>query len=158
MFKNYLKTTVRTLTKNKIYTLINVAGLALGIVCALAIFLIIKLQSSFDTYHEDLQNIYRVVRTENEFGEINHSPGIPYPLPEALRNDFPNIPNLTIVDSNFGPPVISVEKNGTTFRFKEKDNSVAFVNPDYFKIFKYKWLHGKCFVGLRGRYQNSIEV
>ena len=142
MFKNYLKTTVRTLTKNKIYTLINVAGLALGIVCALAIFLIIKLQSSFDTYHEDPQNIYRVVRAENEFGEINHSPGIPYPLPEALRNDFPNIPNLTIVDSNFGPPVISVEKNGTTFRFKEKDNSVAFVNPAYFKIFKYKWLHG----------------
>jgi len=89
MFKNYLKTTVRTLTKNKIYTLINVAGLALGIVCALAIFLIIKLQSSFDTYHEDPQNIYRVVRAENKFGEINHSPGIPYPLPDALRNVFP---------------------------------------------------------------------
>jgi len=142
MFKNYLKTTIRTLTKNKVYTLINVAGLALGIVCALAIFLIIRLQSSFDTYHKDPQNIYRVVRVENEFGEISHSPGLPYPLPAALRNDFPNIPNLTIVDSNFGSPVISVEKKGTTFKFKEKDNSVAFVNPDYFKIFKYEWLHG----------------
>jgi len=142
MFKNYFKTTLRTLSKNKTYAVINISGLALGIVCALAIFLIIRLQSSFDTYHEDPQNIYRVVRTENEFGEISHSPGLPYPLPEALRNDFPNIPNLTIVDSNFGPPVISIEKNGTTFRFKEKDSSVAFVNPDYFKIFKYEWLQG----------------
>jgi len=79
MFKNYFKTTLRTLSKNKTYALINISGLALGIVCALAIFLIIRLQTSFDTYHDDPQNIYRIVRAENEFGEIKHSPGIPYP-------------------------------------------------------------------------------
>lgn len=70
----------------------------------MAIFLIIKFEYSFDTCHDDLERIYRVVTEANEFGEIIRDPGVPYPLPEAMKTDFPGIERLTIVDANFGDP------------------------------------------------------
>lgn len=142
MFKNDLKFTLRNLLKNRLYTLINVAGLALGIACALIIFLIIKFELSFDTYHRDAERIYRLVRATNEYGSTEHTPGVPHPLPEALRSDFPEFRQVTIVDANFTPFVYSVTRdNGTVAKFKDEPN-VAFVDPDYFKIFSYRWLSG----------------
>lgn len=142
MFKNYFKTTFRALYKNKTYALINISGLALGIVCALAIFLIIRFELNFDTYHQDSERIFRVVKTTDAFGETFYGPGMPYPLPTAMRNDFPEIEQISIVDNNMGAPVISVERNGDISRYKEDDNVVAFVEADYFRIFNYNWLYG----------------
>ena len=143
MFKNYFKTTLRNIFKNKSYTLINVIGLSLGIVGALVIFAMIKFESSFDTYHKDLDRLYRVVHVGTQFGKTEYDPGVPYPMPRAMRNDFPEIELLTIVDSNFNSPMISVEhEDGSISRYKEDDNYVTFVEPDYFKLFSYEWLHG----------------
>ena len=69
MFKNDLKIAIRHLTKNKIYTFINIGGLCLGITSAMVIFLILKFEFSFDTFHEDADRIFRVVREENVYGE-----------------------------------------------------------------------------------------
>ncbi len=146
MFKNYLKITLRHLAKNKIYTFINIGGLSLGIVSALGIFLILRFEYSFDTYHEDAERINRVVRKVNEFGEINFTQGIPYPMPYALQLDFPEIEAVTIVDCNIEPPVISIkDEDGEISKYKEQ-TGVAHVNADYFKIFTYEWL-----LGLRDR-------
>lgn len=142
MFKNYFKFTLRNLLKNRLYTAINVAGLALGIACALIIFLIIKFELSFDTYHRDAERIYRLVRATNEYGSIQYTPGVPHPLPEALRGDFPEFERVTIVDANFTPFVYSVTRqDGAAAKFKDEPN-VVFVDPDYFKIFSYQWLSG----------------
>ncbi|NIR52886.1 FtsX-like permease family protein [candidate division KSB1 bacterium] len=139
----YFKITFRNLIKSKSYTFINVTGLALGITCALVIFLIIRFEYSFDNYHEDDERIFRVVAESREFGETSHTAGVPFPLPEAMRTDFPEIEHLTIVDSNFGDPVISVQQlDGSFRRFREKERGVAFVEPDYFDIFTYRWLQG----------------
>jgi ABC-type antimicrobial peptide transport system permease subunit len=142
MLRNFLKTTVRNLAKNKSYSIINVAGLSLGIVCALSIFLIIKFEYSFDTYHPNAQSIYRIVTQVDRYGEIDYDPGVAYPLPRALRTDFPEIELLTIVDSNLGVPVIAIEHNGDIARYRESDREVTFVNPDYFALFRYDWLLG----------------
>lgn len=142
MLKNYFKLAVRNLFKNKSSTVINITGLALGMTCALVIFLIVKFERSFDTHHEGADRIYRIVTEDHEFDETSYTPGVPYPLPSAMRTDFPEIEALTIVDSNFGDPVISVQHDdGQVARFKET-RGVAFVEPDYFKIFTYEWLRG----------------
>ena len=62
MLKNYFITAYRNLRRNKVYTALNVAGLALGIGCALVIYKVIDYESSFDKHHTNYDNIYRVIR------------------------------------------------------------------------------------------------
>lgn len=141
MFLNFIKITLRNLYRNKSYTVINVAGLSLGTVCALVIFSMLRFEYSYDTYHHQPEQIYRIVHFENEFGKDIYSPGLAYPMPRALRTDFPEFENLTIVDQNMGWPVLTTEDaHGNQVRQKEK--SIAFVEPDYFNIFDYEWLIG----------------
>ncbi|MBS1542538.1 MAG: ABC transporter permease, partial [Bacteroidetes bacterium] len=66
MFKNYITIAVRSLLRKKAYTLINVAGLALGITTCVIIFLIIKHELSFDTSFSKAKNIYRIVRNSTD--------------------------------------------------------------------------------------------
>ncbi|MFQ5631555.1 MAG: ABC transporter permease, partial [bacterium] len=142
MFKNDLKIAIRHLIKNKTYTLINIGGLCLGVTSALAIFLILTFELSFDTFHENAGRIFRVVRAENVFGKINYTPATPYPLPRALKLDFPEIEAVSILDRNFDASVIAIEREkGDIFRYREK-SGVAFVDPEYFQIFTYQWLQG----------------
>jgi len=142
MFKNYIKIAVRNLIKNKSNTIINVGGLTLGVVCALVIFLVIQFDLSFDTWHEDADRIYRVVRYENEFGNDDYNRGGPYPLAEAIRSDISGIDKVTIVDNNTSNTlsIVYIDKNGNRVRFKELNT--AFVEQDYFDIFTYKWIAG----------------
>jgi putative ABC transport system permease protein len=140
MFKNYLITTLRSLWKNRSHTLINVLGLSLGISCSLLIFLIIRFELSYDTYHPNRENIYRVV-TEFKGENTGYTAGITYPLPPALRQDFADPKYVIIVDANLSNPVIAVtQADGTVDRYKEE--RVTFTDPEYFKMFKYEWIAG----------------
>jgi ABC-type antimicrobial peptide transport system permease subunit len=104
--------------------------------------LIIRFELSFDSHYRDADRIYRLVRTSNEFGQTMHTPGVPYLLPQALRNDFPEIEHVAIVDANFTPSVFAVTReDGAIAKFKE-EKGVAFVDPDYCKIFSPQWLAG----------------
>jgi len=155
MFRNILKITLRNLVRNSSYTAINVFGLSLGITCSLIIFLIVKFQLSFDNYHQEGENIYRIVTKENAFGDMQYDTGVPYPLPVALRNDFPNIPLVTIIDFNFGNPVISIEDgNGNVRRFEEKN--AVYVDEEYFQIFSYNIISGNPYTWLKDPYSIVI--
>ncbi len=67
MIKNYLKIAVRNLKRNKSYAFINTSGLAVGIGACLLIFLVIQFETSFDTFHSNKKNIYRVVSEFQSF-------------------------------------------------------------------------------------------
>ena len=87
MIKNYLKIAWRNLKKNKIFSLINILGLTIGITVCMMIFLFIMNEFSFDSFHKDKKNIYRVMR-----GYDVSKPSAPYlsgPYATALLNDFP---------------------------------------------------------------------
>jgi len=141
MIQNSLRATLRILWKNRSHTLINMFGLALGITCSILIFLIIRFELSFDDYHPKKNRIYRVVVEYYGEEEHGHTAGITYPLPVAIRNDFPDPEYVTIVDSNLSDPVISVtQPDGSETRSKE--DRVTFVDPEYFRIFHYDWVRG----------------
>ena len=61
MFRNYLLSALRSFGRNKIFTSINIAGLAIGISASLVIFLIVHYEFSYDKFHKDRDQIYRVV-------------------------------------------------------------------------------------------------
>src|SRR6478672_10081885 len=65
MFKNYFKTAFRNLTRNKIYSFINIFGLSVGLACAMLIMLYVKDEVSFDRFHKNVNNIYRIARKLN---------------------------------------------------------------------------------------------
>ncbi len=60
MFKNYFKTAFRSLRRNRIYAIINIAGLSVGIAASILIFLVIQFETSFDNFHKDKDHIYRI--------------------------------------------------------------------------------------------------
>lgn len=141
MFRNYLISNVRALWKNRSQTLINLVGLTLGISCSIIVFLVVRFELSYDNYHADADRIYRVVTKYTGSDEPGFNAGITYPLPEAIRKDFPDPELVTITDSNLADPVIAITKeDGSVERFKQ--DKVTFVDPEYFKIFTYEWIEG----------------
>lgn len=140
MLRNYIIISLRALWKNRSHTIINVLGLSLGITCAVVIFLIVRYELGFDRNVPDRDRIYRVVM-EYTGDHPGYNAGSTYPLPEALRQDFPDLEQVTFVDCNFYDPVITITTtDGTVERFKEEH--AAFVDPEYFKIFPSHWLQG----------------
>ena len=67
MFKNYLKIALRNLQRNKVFSFINIIGLALGLACAMLIILYVKDEVSYDRFHRDVKDIYRIT-TKMKFG------------------------------------------------------------------------------------------
>ncbi len=141
MIKNYLISHLRSLWRNRSHAFINLFGLSLGITCSVIIFLILRFEMSFDAYHPGGERVYRVVTEYTKTEDHGYSAGITYPLPVALRQDFPDIAELTITDSNMSDPVISIHHDdGTVDRFKE--GRVTFADADYFRMFHYEWVSG----------------
>ncbi len=143
MFKNYFKTAFRSLIRNKTYTLINMAGLAVGIAVCMIIFIIIQFQTSFDTFHPEKDRIYRVL-TEYHHADANISYGqdLPFPLPRGLKTAFPQIEQVAPVFASHNDQILIPDDNGTvTGKFKE-DKGVFFTRPSFFKIFNFPLLAG----------------
>ena len=74
MFKNYFKIAIRNLTRNKIYSLINILGLSIGLACAMLILLYVKDEVSYDQFHNNVSRIYRVV-TKSKHDGVEHKDG-----------------------------------------------------------------------------------
>jgi predicted permease len=138
MFRNFFKTAFRNLSANKVYSIITVAGLSVGISVCLVIFVFIRYQESFDTFHHNKARIFRVM-TVNEKNEPDAA--VPWPLPTALANDFPDwkttgtfgFTNLQMMAMD---PMGKPEK-----KFKEKDGVFA-LDPTFFSIFDFPFLAG----------------
>lgn len=86
MFKNYFKTTFRNLGRNKIFSIINLGGLALGMACGILILLWVFGELSYDKFHIDKENIYRITQKHKFEG---HSAATYLPLAKKLKSDFP---------------------------------------------------------------------
>src|SRR6266542_5660293 len=91
MFRNYFKTAIRNLSRNKNYTLINVIGLAVGTAASLLIFLVIQFETSFDNFHKKKDGIYRVATEFHNQDGIDYTAGVSFPVAPQLRMDFPRL-------------------------------------------------------------------
>src|ERR1700743_2933369 len=86
MLKNYLKIALRTFKRHKLFTLINVIGLSIGISAALVIYLIVHFDFTFDKFHKDSDRIFRVVSNYTFQGNVSHSYGVTTPLAGAVKS------------------------------------------------------------------------
>jgi len=87
MFKNYLKVALRNLRRHKVYSLINILGLSIGMACFLLIVFYIQFQRSYDNFHENGKNIYQVVRVNRRGDDVERRVNTGAPLaPLMLEN------------------------------------------------------------------------
>jgi putative ABC transport system permease protein len=141
MIRNYLKTAWRSLLRNKSYTAINITGLAIGIAACLLIFLVIDFETSFDNYHSNKENIYRVITRRSTPDGIKYRQGVPFPTSEALRLDYPELKGVTAIFNDNDKQLSIGDNNSSDFKkFKEKD--LYFAESQFFNIFKFDWLAG----------------
>jgi putative ABC transport system permease protein len=93
MLKNYLRTTLRSLLMNKTYSLLNIAGLAIGIASAAMIFLWVEDELGFDHQYEKRNYLYKVYQNQIHEGHAATFRGTPGPMAPALKADVPGIKN-----------------------------------------------------------------
>ena len=92
MLRNYLTVAIRNLRNTKLYSFINITGLAAGMACSILILLYVQDELSFDRYHTNADRIYRIVH-EMDFGngQTRRSVITPRPMAAALAEEFPEI-------------------------------------------------------------------
>ena len=140
MFKSYLVTALRNFWKNKVFSLINIAGLSIGISAALVIYLIVHYEFSYEKFQKNGDRIYRVVTNMHFPDQDFKNGGVPGPLPEAVRSEIPGIEMSTfflLADKKVTVPGMS-EKNAV---FKKQEN-IVFADNHYFSLIGYKWMAG----------------
>lgn len=134
MFRNYLTIALRNLIRHKLYSVINIAGLGVGLTCALFIILFVRDELSYDTWVPDSDNVYRVEQTI-------HAPGRPplalaptaFPMATAMHDEIPEVTGVTHIGQE--PMTLTIGDRG----FREVVNVV---DPNFFQIIKLPLLAG----------------
>jgi predicted permease len=144
MLSNYLKTAFRNLIRRKNYTIINIAGLAVGIAVCLVIFIVIRYEISFDNYHQKKDRIYRVLTEYHhaDAPDIFYGRGIPYPMPEGLKANFPQIEELTPIYADNNDQLLIPDEKGTFLKKFKEERGVFFTKSSFFSIFDFPLLTG----------------
>ncbi|WP_229217186.1 ABC transporter permease [Dyadobacter luteus] len=142
MIRNYFKIAIRNFRNNKAYTLINVIGLTLGLACCVLVFFTVRYELSFDAHHKDIGQVYRLLRYTKERGDKGLATGIPLPVLDALKNDFPALKNQIACTYALKGTLVTVEQEGNKKKFDEDYYAIAFVGPEYFRLLNYEWIKG----------------
>src|ERR1700733_8809716 len=107
MLHIYLITALRNFTRHKLYSFINIAGLTVGLTCAIFIILFVRDELSYDRWIPDGQNLYRIEMAIYIPGRDPLSIAvIPFPLPAAMHDGIPEVNGMTRL--NNGPMTLTV--------------------------------------------------
>jgi putative ABC transport system permease protein len=137
MIKNYLRLAIKNLRKQKVFSLINILGLTVGITCCLMIFLFIRHEMSYDNFHKKGKNIYRLVRQAdlNNTGSLEDIAYVSGPYSIALRNDYPDAIKRAV----------RVMPDNDLFTYKNiafNEKNVYITDSDFFQLFDFPLLRG----------------
>lgn len=132
---HYLKIAWRNLLRHTGYTLLNSLALGAGIACVLLIFLAVQQQFTFDTFHRHSARIGRIV-TDLQLDNTRYFSGVPYPMPEALRQEAPFLEKVAMMD-RFDDQIVTVSGE----KFKEAAG-LAYAEPDLFQMLDFPLLEG----------------
>jgi putative ABC transport system permease protein len=146
MLRNYFIIAYRSLLSFKSNTVINVLGLTIGMASALTIFTFIRHELSYDSFHSDIENIYRIVRVSGKDRSEGRT-GISYPVPTALKDEVAAFQKITSMEY-FEEILVEVpDTSGTIIDQFKENNGLAFVEPSFFDVLDFKdkpvrWLQG----------------
>jgi putative ABC transport system permease protein len=167
MIKNYLKVAWRNITRNKVYTAINVLGLALGMTCCLFILLWVQDERSIDNFHRNGENLYAVYKTVTANGKVEGDYYMPIRtyqdsgafrvafLFEDLRQAIPEVKYEACYTTGYELPWGHPE----TFQVGDKKFKLegARAGRDFFRMFSYKLIEGSPETALKDIHSIAIS-
>ncbi|MDB4285845.1 ABC transporter permease [bacterium] len=149
MFKNYFRTAIRSLLKHKVYSLINILGLAVGIASCVLIAGYIRYELSYDQQHEKADRIYRIV-WESNIPQTR----TPHPMSYQMVKDLPQVEAAVSISPIWGP---GLTKPSFSVRFEEKlfeEKAFLSVDTTFFRVFSFPFVSGNPITAL----QNPASV
>jgi putative ABC transport system permease protein len=148
MIKSYWTMAWRSLVRNKIYTIVNVLGLAIGICACVVIYLITSYEFSFDTFHPDGDRIYCVDGgIPGMSDDHSHWNAVPGPMPAAMRREMTGFETVAAFQHYSANVTIPGGPNGKPKKFDD-GGAIVIAEPQYFDIFRYRWLSGNAATSL----------
>jgi putative ABC transport system permease protein len=134
MLRNYFKTTVRHVAKNKLNFTFKLSGLTLAFFSFMAIAIYISFQFSFDRFHANYENIYRVNSLRTENGTAKRSATVPSALGPAMKAEFAEIKNYCVLS----------EWGTSPFRANDRIYRSSFLEADsnFFNVFSFEFVKG----------------
>jgi putative ABC transport system permease protein len=142
MLKNYFVIAWRNLKRNKVFSVINISGLSIGIAASLLLFIIVSYETSYEKFQKNYNHIYHIVTQINFSDGVSYNPGIAYPALPALRVEMPDI-KFGAIDCMYGSQVMV--PNGTAESSNKfiENTGIFFCEPEFFKVFdSYHWIAG----------------
>ncbi len=140
LFRNYLKSAVRNLVGHKLFSVINIFGLAIGIAAVMLITLFVRDELSYDTFWEHADNIYRPQFTGAVPGmEVVRFVSSPLIIRDAFMKEFPQVTHSARIMQNY--PTLRIQDNF----FQE---TVQLVDPEITDIFDFKVISGDLDIAL----------
>src|SRR5215212_6727928 len=110
MFNTYIKLSLRSLLKNKAFTIINILGLAIGLTCCLLITMYLYKELSYDKHHALAERVYQLGTASTQEGKTTRFATTPAPLAPTMAQEFPEIAGFTRLMKAF-------EDDKTLFQF-----------------------------------------
>ncbi|HAF28878.1 MAG TPA: hypothetical protein DCG75_07505 [Bacteroidales bacterium] len=135
MIRNYFKTALRILTRNKVFSIINILGLSLALTCVIVIFLFIMHELSFDKYHSNYDSIYRIVSNQIQNGTEHFDETVPYPLSGVLKSELTGQKDVTQI-------YFANERLLKVGDDKYLERGVLYVDSNFVKVFDIEFLIG----------------
>jgi len=139
MLRNYIKIAFRSIWKDKVFSLINILGLSIGLSTSFVIGAMVFYDLTFDKFHPDGDRIYRVTTSFEGTSGVFYNAGVTVPLAQELKDL--RIDQIETVAPFFTTYPLHVKNQETGNKFKDPD-FVIYTEPSYFKTFEYDWLAG----------------
>ena len=144
MIQNYFKIALRNLWKNRLFSLINIFGMSVGMACVVILILFAQKCLTFDEFHAHSDRIYYI---QTEINDQKHEKTV-YPILEQLQKNYPEIEAGTHIQTWYSPWI----HYGT----KDLQESTVFVDSTFFQIFSFPLKYGTPTTALKGH--NSIVI
>jgi putative ABC transport system permease protein len=140
MFKNYLKTTLRSLARKKGYSAINIAGLTVGLACCLVIFQYVAFEYSFDRFHAHERDLYRLTSVMGRVGEeMGAGAYTSQSMGPALAEGVPEVARFTRLHPEYGGAVVSSPARPERVFEEER---AFYVDPAFLEMFTFPLVAG----------------
>lgn len=145
MIMNYVKMAIRVLQKHPTNSLINILGLAVGMGVCLMIYQYIHFESSFDQFHPNVENTYRMAMDYSKNGEdLGASVYTSYALGVSAKQDIPEIETYVRLHPLYGSTILTNPDNNEPY----KEQDLLFVDPSFFEVFDFPLQAGNQSVAL----------
>jgi len=134
MLKNYIKITIRNLVRQRLYSVINILGLAIGICCSILILLWVQDELNFNQFHENIDHIYRVNKKYMIGINTDYNPSTPYPLAQTAKFNFAGIKEVT-----------KFSRRRTIVKYGENvftEKRVCLTDTAFFRVFSLNFVKG----------------